>query len=247
MFYVREEASKTELKLGIMTNAELAKWFGIKEKSLTDNRKKKLEQLKSYAIFEAERGQVNIIEIIKPVYQKKSNKNQEFVKQKTLEQWDKSGLDTSKLVADKIIKNYHKELNIKETTIYTYTCNGKRELWGKAFSYEGERGYCIYELCKEINNKCIPFTAEEEAIKNKLLKKYYGNTEEKLIYIQDMVNNGEITEAEGWQELKEIADLENKYVLFKNELEKLIQNKVVRATRVFDNEFKTIKVKERKF
>ena len=232
--------NKLTLRLGIMTNQELADWFGIKEKSLRSTRKKKLEKLKDYAIFEDGRGQVNIIKILRPVYEKKCE-NKKMIKEKTIEQWDKSGLDTCKFVKDKIINKYDDEINLSEDTIYTYVCNSKRELYGKAFCEEGERGYCKYELCKKINGKCVEFNDEEIKIKNKLLKKYFGSVEEKTIFIQDMINEGEITEEEAWKEFNLMADVSGNYIFFISELEELIKNDVVKATRIYDNEFKTIK------
>ena len=41
-----------ELKLGIMTNKELATWFGIQPVTFSKNKQKKLEQLRAYADFE---------------------------------------------------------------------------------------------------------------------------------------------------------------------------------------------------
>lgn len=227
----------TELHLGIMTNQELADWFGIKEKSLRSCKKRKLQELKGYADFEKLRGKVNITKIFKSVYTKGSE-SYNFVKRKTFEQWSNTGLDTCRLVADKIKKRYETELNIKETTLYTYTSESKRELWGKAYSSTGgEKGFCIYELCKQVNNRCIEFSEEEQAIKQKLLNKYFGKADEKIIYIRDMIENGEITEEESWQELKEIINLDNSYLSFKIELESLIGCKVVRATRVTTKAF----------
>ena len=57
-----------ELHIGIMTNQELADWFGIKEKSLRSCRKRKLQELKEYADFENLRGKVNITKILKSIY-----------------------------------------------------------------------------------------------------------------------------------------------------------------------------------
>jgi len=226
-----------ELHIGIMTNQELADWFGIKERSLSKDKKRKLQELKEYAEFESLWGKVNITKIFKPVYTK-YNKTYKFVKEKTFEQWSNTGLDTCKLVKDKIKRKYENKLNIKETTLYTYTCESKRELWGKAYSSTGgEKGSCIYELCKQVDNECIEFTEEEQAIKQKLLSKYFGKADEKIYCIKDMIATGEITEEDGWQELKEIINLDNSYLSFKTELESLIGCKVVRATRVTTKAF----------
>lgn len=232
-----------------MTNQELADWFGILEKSFRSTRAKKLETLKEYAEFENLRGKVNIIKVIKPIYQKRNGgKNYNFIKEKTKEQWSETGLDTCKLVADKIKKKYKDTEEIKalkETTIYSYTTNSKKEYWGIAFKDNGEIGRCVYEMCKEINGKCIEFTEEEKKIKNKIQQKYFGNeVSEKLIFIKDMLENKEITEEECWQELEKIANIENRYWNYRNELEKVFNCKITRATRVTTNAFK---VQEGKF
>lgn len=218
-----------------MTNKELAEWFGIKEKSFRDTRAKKLEILKEYAEFENLRGKVNILKIKKPIYTKGSE-NYKLIKEKTVEQWNTTGLDTCSLVAEKIKKNYNDKLFISDTTLYSYTCNSKRELWGKAYG-SGEIGHCIYELCKEINNECIPFTEEEKNIKSKLLKKYFGNADEKLFFITDMVKKGEIEQEEVGKTLEDMMNLDNNYMAFKTELEMIIGHTVVRATRVTTSAF----------
>lgn len=62
-----------ELKLGFMSNAELAEWFGIKESTFRSKRTKKLEELKDYAEYTAVRGGVEIISIIRSEFFKGSN------------------------------------------------------------------------------------------------------------------------------------------------------------------------------
>ena len=214
-----------------MTNQELADWFGIKEKSLRSCKEKKFEELKEYAEFEVLRGKIRITKIFKTV-RTKENKSFKFIKSKTLEQWSDTGLDTCKNVSNKIISNYKQDLSLADSTVYTYTCESKRELWGKAYdSKGGEIGFCVYELCKQIDNQCIEFTEEEQKIKSKLLNKYFGKADEKVLYIQDMIENGEITEEESWQELRDIMNLDNNYMAFKANLESQIGCRVVRATK----------------
>ena len=225
-----------ELKAGIMTNQELADWFGIKEKSFRTTRQKKLEELKEYAVFEDMRGKVYIKQIIKKEYTKGS-KDYKLIKQKTREKWNEKGLDTCRSVAKKIAKECKSELKVSNSTLYNYTCTSKRELWGKTFGSAGEIGYCISEICKEVNGEYIEFTEEEKKIKNKLLKVYFGNADEKLLYIKDMQDNEEITKEESWELLEDILDLDNKYIQFKNELGKILNCKITRATRVFTNAF----------
>lgn len=213
-----------------------------KEKSFRSTRAKKLKLLEEYAEFENLRGKVNITKIIKPIYTKGS-KNYELIKEKTKEQWSDTGLDTCKLVADKIREKYNDKLNVADSTLYTYTCNSRRELWGKPFGNkfcsEGELGYCEYEMCKEINGQCIEFTEEEKKIKDEVLSKYYGNNvSEKILFINEMLEDGEITEEEFLQEIKRITDVRNKYMNYKKELEERIGSKITKATRVTNNAIK---------
>lgn len=225
-----------ELKIGIMTNQEMAEWFGIKEKSFRTTRQKKLEELKEYAIFEDMRGKVNIKQIIKKVYTKGS-RDFKLIKEKTREQWNESGLDTCRLVAAKIAKKYRQELKVSDNTLYNYTCISKRELWGKTFGAGGEIGHCVSELCKVIDNVCIEFTEEENKIKKSLIKKHFGNLDEKVLFIKDLLENEEITKEESWELLEDIAKLDSNYWLFKLELQEKIGCKITTATRITTSAF----------
>ena len=161
-----EKKEKVELKEGIMTNKDLAEWFGITEGAFKNGKAKKLEKLKEYAEFEEIKGKVKILKIIKPVFVKGS-KNYKIIKEQTQKQWDNSGLDTCTLVANKIRKKMNREkLDVEDSTLYVYTCSSKRDLWGKINSNtEGEIGFCESEFCKVINDKCEVLNDKEKAIK----------------------------------------------------------------------------------
>lgn len=225
-----------ELKTGIMTNQELADWFGIKEKSFRTTRQKKLEELKEYAVFEDMRGKVNIKKIIKKQYTKGS-RDFKLIKEKTKEQWNENGIDTCRLVAKKIAKKYKQELKVSDNTLYNYTCISKRELWGKAFGAGGEIGYCVSEICKVINEICIELTEEENKIKKALLKKYFGSADEKVLYVKDLVDNEEITKEESWELLEDIMNLDSNYWFFKCELQEKIGCKITTATKITTSAF----------
>lgn len=167
-----------ELKLGVMTNNELAEWFGIKTKTFTNTRVKKLEELKEYATFEAMsgKGKVNILEIKIPVYVKKTA-NYMKVKSHIDENWSDNGLDKKKNVAERIFNKkdeYH--LNLKYSTTYAYTCKGSNELYGSAREPDkgGEIGNCRYVLCVEDREtkELRWFTKEEFQKKIELKEKY---------------------------------------------------------------------------
>lgn len=221
-----------ELRLGIMTNKELAEWFGIKEGTLKNQKKQRLEKLKEYAKFEEIKGKVNIIEIYSAEYKKKLS-NYKFIKQKTQELWDKSGLDMCTFVAQKIKEKYADKINTTDATLYNYVCKAKSELWGNKNKNNGEIGYCKRQLAKKINNKCIEFSEEESGIKEKLRKKYLGNANEKLEYIKKLLEDNNLND----EELEILLMKDNLYQLFEHEVEIKLHCKVARATKVTANAF----------
>lgn len=65
-----------ELKLGIMSSKELAKWFDIAENTFKKNKEKKLKELVAYADFELvgeKYKKVKIIKIYEPIYHKRGS------------------------------------------------------------------------------------------------------------------------------------------------------------------------------
>ena len=63
----------------------------------------------------------------------------------------------------------------------------------------------------------MPFTEEENKIKKELMTKYFGTDEEKDILIAQMVDAGEISEAEAYRMMREYRNLNKAgFVAFKN-------------------------------
>ena len=228
-----------ELKEGIMTNSELAEWFDVALSTFKNTKKQKLEKLKEYAEFEELKGKVKIIEIKDTTF-RKGSKNYKIIKEKTKEQWDDSGLDTCQLVANKIRKLAIKELKVENSTLYSYTCRSKRELWGKVNGFaDGEIGYCRGEFCKIENDKCIELNEEEVKIKDVLLKKHFGSNDEKLAITQGLISSGEITKEEAAEMLIEMLETtHSNYYAFITELRALTGSKVVIGTRITNNAFR---------
>jgi len=242
-----EEKEIVELKEGIMTNIELAKWFGIKIGTFKNGKAKKLEKLKEYAEFEEIKGKVKILKIIKPVFVKGSQ-NYKIIKEQTQKQWDNSGLDTCKLVANKIRKKMNREkLDVEDSTLYVYTCSSKRDLWGKINSNaEGEIGFCESEFCKVVNDKCEVLNDKEKIIKKLLLLKHFGkDNSEKLAMTQGLVVSGEITIEEGAEIMMEMIETtKSNYYNFIREFRALTGQKIVIGTRITNNALKLAPPKE---
>lgn len=226
-----------QLKLGIMTNKELAEWFGIGADSFRNYRKKKLEELKNFAEFEELRGKVNITKIIIPTYMKLRSKAYQRIKDEVDKEWSEDGLDSCSRVSLKIEEKLKNELTIAPSTIYDYTRQSRNELYGIPFQERGSIGSCVYLWCKKqgdgINTEYSLLTPEEEELKQTLIKKYFGDATEKQIIVKGMVEMGEIRREEAWSVLEELTGMNNNnFIMFLSELQAKIGCQIVRGTLV---------------
>lgn len=223
----------SELKLGYMTNAELAEWFGIKPNSFRNTKTQKLEELKRFAEFEVEKTKVRITKIYKSVYVKKKSADYSIVKEEFTQVYNKSKIDTASNVSKKIYHKRKDDLTIKESTTYEYTKAARNELYGKPFVGCGERGVCRYIWAKQIGEgQYERFNEEEQAIYKRLLVKYFRGTDEKTIFVEDMIKRGEITEEEAWGVFSDMMNLDYGFMNFKIEMEEAIGCPIVRVTEI---------------
>lgn len=223
----------SELKLGYMTNAELAEWFGIKPNSFRNTKTQKLEELKRFAEFEVEKTKVRITKIYKSVYVKKKSADYSIVKEEFTQVYNKSKIDTASNVSKKIYRKRKDDLTIKESTTYEYTKAARNELYGKPFVGCGERGVCRYIWAKQIGEgQYERFNEEEQAIYKRLLVKYFRGTDEKTIFVEDMIKRGEITEEEAWGVFSDMMNLDYGFMNFKIEMEEAVGCPIVRVTEI---------------
>lgn len=235
-----------ELKLGFMSNAELAEWFGIKPDSFSKKKKAYIEKLEAHADITVVRGGVEIFDIHVPHYDKSLMHKEgayEKIRDEIDEVWNDNGLDTGKNVAIKIQKKIGNELTVQPATIYNYTLKGERELYGVYFSKGGTIGNRIYVMCKSTDDGYALFNEEEERIKQNLLEKYYGTSiTEKWLIAKQMVEAGEIEEKDVYamvENMQTPADIikrnkkDNKdlYSLFMTDLQTALGCKVERVTK----------------
>lgn len=229
-----------ELKLGKMTNKELAEWFGITESSFKNVKNKgKLDELKLFANFYEEKGKVVITEIFEPVYNKQQGKTLQQVIGKIDEVWSEDGLDSCSRVGTQICDLLCKEgLIRKESTIIEYTRQGRNELYGKPFVSSGRLGKCIYIWCKrnpETGDYAL-LNEEEQMIKQQLQTKYFGDATEKQILVKGMVESGEISKEEAWDVLEEMTNMRTgNFMAFLREIQKALGCQVIRGTLVERN------------
>lgn len=234
-----------ELKKDTLYNiGQIAQWFGLKGKKFSNDtqKNKKLQQLKLFANYELRGNKIKkvfIKQVYQPVYSKQGSKSYQIIKNNYQKYWQDNGrgLDTIERVGEKI---YEEGLvpGIVSNTAVAYVGRSKREDFGKNFLTEGKKGYSVYSWGKKVQRGdqiiLVPLSKQEQAIKNKLIKKYFGNTTEKQIFVQGMVDNGEITKEEAWQLLEELTNMKGNFGAFKAEFEMLINSPVGRGTYLIE-------------
>ena len=225
-----------ELKLGKMTTKEIAEWFGVSYGSFRTLKNKKLEELKNYARFEEVYGGVDIKAIYRGVYNKKDNQIRQIYQQGFEEL--RQPIDTVSNINEKIYEKYYDKLPTLSSAAsgYRYAIEVRNANYGVPFKDIGAKGCCYYLWCKveQRNDEMyfIQFNEEEDKIKQRLLKQHFGTDEEKDILIAQMVDAGEITEAEAYRLTREYRGLNNAgFMGFIKALEKEIGSKVVKATK----------------
>ena len=226
----------------LYSNKELAEWFGMKQKSFSNRKEEKLEELKAFADFELrgnKQKKVFIKKVYEPVYSKKGSENYEIIKANLEKYWSENGkgLDTCQRVGEEM----YKEKLVSSITVGTtinYTRRGKIDKYGINYVSSGTVGRSVYSWGKRIQEgdkfKLVPLTEEEEEIKDKLVKKYFGNTTDKQIFIQGMVDNGEITKEQAWEALEELTNMKEKFKAFKADFELAINNPIGRGTYLIE-------------
>lgn len=225
----------TQLTEGKKTFKELAEWFGISYGAFRNSKQKKLGELSKFAEYHLDlKGKVIIDKVINPDYSKADNKLR--VEERFVPTWSESGLDSCKRVAEVIfidLSESYEDFNLKLSSVYNYVIIARNKLFGRPFISEGELGSCEYVWCKKTKEGYSFLTEEEQAIKEKLLKKYYGNTTEKQLIVKKMVDDGELKETEAFDYLNTITGMTtDSYKMFLSELNAEIGGYVVKGTLI---------------
>ena len=179
-------------------NKEIADWFGITKESFSRSRDKKLQELSLYCDWvDLGRQGIKITAVRVPEYLGKAKK---IVEDTFVEAWGESP-NTLK-AASKYIWNKHKNfLDVGEKTVYSYTCEVKREWYGIPKKRYGSKGYCqwVYVVVDKANGKYRFLTEEEDNIRRDMLKIFYKDADERILEVaalKESYNLGEITREE---------------------------------------------------
>lgn len=195
-----------ELEERLYSSKELAEWFGISAKTFSNNRKRYLEELHLFAVYEDLGGRGNshkgilIKQVLNPTYikKKKVSRAYQIVKDNFHKAWHKSGYDTAARVGSQIWKS-NEELQelISEETAKRYVLKARTEFYGKVYDKEsfGELGICkpAYVVLNAWE-EAILLTEEQLKIISDIKKEIYHNDQETFLY--EALIHHEITEEE---------------------------------------------------
>lgn len=202
---------------GVWTNAMLADFFRIKERSFRSTRAKKLEELKEYADFIVGRGQITITKVKdSSPYVKKRGQNRRIVTEEFPLLWEE--YDTCIRCGQAIYEKRKKDLTATLNTVQQYTRAERDICYGSPTNREGAKkmgtkGRCNYCWCKEFINEqgeCHyqGLTEEEETWLNEIIKDVFVKEFEverikKEALVWDSYKKGDLSEQELVESLKE--------------------------------------------
>lgn len=237
-----------ELKIGFMSDEEMAQWCGKQLASYKRNRKRWAEtKLISHAEFELVRGGVYIKNIKDPIYSISGKKE---VKEKFEPCW---GYGEFKVDTNKDCWNKLKQVltnSLSDTTGLKYVSEAKCEQYGVAFKKkqrEGTKGYCHYVFCKIVDGKPVPFTKSDLKIKAELEKKYLKDQTQQTYELQALLadfKRGDLSSEEYQEAMTDLLETDYGWNAFQKELNKVLGTQtdfrvelVNRAWEIQDKEF----------
>jgi hypothetical protein len=178
------DTKRTQLKLGKMTNKEMAEWFGVALTSYTQRKRKGtayLNQLEDYCAFEEIRGGINVLEIYKSEYIPKKSKVDKAMRE-LAETWSSQpdGFSTATYLVGAFLVDHEDEpgyevfYEYSPQTLIDKVSEVKKELWGNGYTKRhGTRGWSTRVMgVKDKDDIPRLMTDEEHDLRRKLYKDY---------------------------------------------------------------------------
>lgn len=232
-----------------MSIQNLAEWANVSMQYLSKNKTKWCDKnLSSYAEYELVRGGVNILTVYDPYY---ANPVRQQIKELFPKVWGGEGhrIDTCKNAASKMERKI-KHKKVESSTIYSYLCQEKRELYGVPKKRGGKMGSCRFVMCKFVGEQPEPFTEQEEEVRQRLMKQYLQTTEDQVITMRgakESLARNEITKEEYEEIINNTLETDVGWDKFIEAFEKECNITTGLATLVEDNALLIYKIKEDTF
>lgn len=235
------------LTIGKKNGTDLAQWFGVSSATFRNHKEQYLNKLSKYADFEVNsNGKVIIKEVYEPYYD--SEKTIEKFNTLVPLYWNENGMDSAARVGREIYWDEKEKdpdgkiAQLQESTAISYACKGRSANWGSPFNPAegGPNGYCYFAWGKmgEDGKFERPLTEEEEKIKDGLYQMYYGNVNDRDVFLMDLRDRNLIND-------EQLGKLFREY--YKNKISFLDFKKILCKTLGFPVEKGTIRVAMQNF
>jgi hypothetical protein len=177
---------RPQLHLGEMKSQEIADWFGVALTSYNQRKRKGtayLTQLEEYCAFKEKRGGIEVLEIYMSEYIPRKSKMDAACKA-IAERWTSQpdGYSTSVYLLRDFMGEHCNDADYaflweyKEDTLTRKICSYRQEWWGNGRTVtKGTKGHSKRIQGVKDKETDMPrlMTAEEEKLRNELIKKYY--------------------------------------------------------------------------
>lgn len=219
-----------ELHIGKMSNQELADWFGITLKSYTNNRVKKLDELRWYCDYDVVRGGVNVKYLRHLVYQKNFSKIGQEVRERLPEVWPVGEPHTCAQVGALLF-----ETKTQDGKLETYVYQTRKQRTAMVGKPSRTNPYCHYEVVKayrgetEGTTRFEKLSEEEKELQHKIWINYF-NDDLDMGLITSLIADGDDEELARIMKA-ETKFTESKYKAYTQELALALKcDYIIRAT-----------------
>lgn len=211
------------------TYYELAQFFNITPTSFKVHKFEKLEELKNYASFHEINNSLIIDKVTCSYYLGTLTERKAF--RRMIAACIDNNIVNEFLLAKAMKKRYAADLHdYSYKELIYYIRYYLTELYGN--DIEGLQGKKEYGYFKLEGGSLLPLAAERQE-KDKVIKQWYGNLTEKVLLIQDKINNREIDKEDAWDLLSDICGLDS-YDNFKLQLDRQVAAHLYNGYQLFN-------------
>lgn len=191
-----------KLKRGKMSTRQLAEWMGVNYKTFRNQKKKKMEVLERYCIFEEVYGGVVIKEVFEEVFKDDAPDDKEVFLEQIRE--TNEGLSSIAGMSRKLQRDndYYGKLSnrqvVRKMTKMNYQMFGKYDGKKQAVGEYGCRKY-VYAIRVDVYNNYRRLSEEESVLFRHIVKSICGRETDKIIemmLLDEAFKNSDMTKQE---------------------------------------------------